>query len=192
MLYSWTRSSRDQSIRWFKFETVELLDYTYTSLDEAKLNELLMCHPYMMTEAKEQMRDWILGLQPSSPLFSKGVVPNGVDMFKGQQFSTVFKRVLSKFQYWGDHQDCENVKRHLDNLEVAIAHIKSNLASVKSAIASQLSSGVANNLQTTTTTRMYEYDSARQRPEDREAISRLENEVARLREQLQQKQKTKQ
>jgi len=113
-------------------------------------------------------------------------------MFKGQQFSTVFKRVLSKFQYWGDHQDCENVKRHLDNLEVAIAHIKSNLASVKSAIASQLSSGVANNLQTTTTTRMYEYDSARQRPEDREAISRLENEVARLREQLQQKQKTKQ
>jgi len=44
------------------------------------------------------------------------VVPNGVDGFKGQQWSTVFSRVKSRFTYYKDDGANRLITAHLDNL----------------------------------------------------------------------------
>jgi len=55
-------------------------------------------------------------LRSSDDLFSGAVVPNGVDGFKGQQWSTVFSRVKSRFTYYKDDGANRLITAHLDNL----------------------------------------------------------------------------
>ena len=56
------------------------------------------------------------GLRSSDDLFSGAVVPNGMDAFKGQQWSTVFSRVKSRFTYFKDDGANRLITTHLDNL----------------------------------------------------------------------------
>ena len=73
-------------------------------------------HPYYFTESKAKLQEWLLGLRSSGDLFSGAVVPNGVEGFKGQQWSTVFSRVKSHFSYFKDDGANRLITTHLDNL----------------------------------------------------------------------------
>ena len=81
------------------------------------MNEFASGHPYYITESKAKVQEWLLGLRSSDDLFSSGaVVPNGVDGFKGQQWSTVFTRVKSHFTYFKDDGANRQITTHLDEL----------------------------------------------------------------------------
>jgi len=93
------------------------LDLTYNTKDEARMNDFAGAHPYYLTESKAKVQEWLLGLRSSDDLFSSGaVVPNGVDKFKGQQWSTVFNRVKYHFAYFKDDGANRLITTHLDNL----------------------------------------------------------------------------
>jgi len=93
------------------------LDHTYNTRDEARINDFAAGHPYYYTESKAKVQEWLLGLRSSDGLFSSGeVVPPGVDAFKGQQWSTVFSRVKSRFTYFKDDGANRLITTHLDNL----------------------------------------------------------------------------
>ena len=96
----------------------EPLDHTYNTRDEARIDDFAVGHPYFFTESKAKVQEWLLGLRSSDDLFSSGaVVPNGVDKFKGQQWSTVFKLVKSHFTYFKDDGANRLITTHLDNLD---------------------------------------------------------------------------
>jgi len=92
------------------------LDYTFNTRDEARMHQFAAFHPYFFTESKAKVQAWLLGLRSSDDLFSGAVVPNGVDGFKGQQWSTVFSRVKSRFTYYKDDGANRLITAHLDNL----------------------------------------------------------------------------
>jgi len=60
------------------------LDYTYTTHDEGKLSDVVIAHPYYFVEAKEKVKQWILGMKVTDELFSSGIVPKGVEKSKGK------------------------------------------------------------------------------------------------------------
>ena len=81
------------------------------------MNDFAGAHPYYLTESKAKVQEWLLGWRSSDDLFSSGaVVPNGVDKFKGQQWSTVFNRVKYHFAYFKDDGANRLITTHLDNL----------------------------------------------------------------------------
>jgi len=92
------------------------LDLTFNTRDEARMHDFAAYHPYYFTESKAKVQEWLLGLRSSDDLFSGAVVPNGVDEFKGQQWSTVFSRVKSHFAYFKDDSANRLITTHLDNL----------------------------------------------------------------------------
>ena len=93
------------------------LDRTFNTRDEARMNYFAAGHPYYYTESKAKVQEWLLGLRSSDALFSSGtVVPNGVEDFKGQQWSTVFTRVKSRFTYYKDDGANRLITTHLDNM----------------------------------------------------------------------------
>jgi len=95
----------------------EPLDHTYNTRDEARMDNFAAGHPYYLTESKAKVREWLLGLRSSDDLFSSGtVVPNGVDRFKGQQWSTVFTRVKYHFAYFKDDGANRLITTHIGNL----------------------------------------------------------------------------
>jgi len=93
------------------------LDYTYNTKDEARMDNFAAVHPYFFTESRAKVQEWLLGLRSSDALFSSGaVLPNGVDAFKRQQWSTMFSRVKSHFTYFKDDGANRLITTHLDNL----------------------------------------------------------------------------
>jgi len=93
------------------------LDHTFNTRDEARMNYFAAHHPYFLTESKAKVQEWLLGLRSSDGLFSSGeVVPPGVDAFKGQQWSTLFTRVKSRFTYYKDDGANRLITTHLDKL----------------------------------------------------------------------------
>ena len=93
------------------------LDHTFNTRDEARMQDFAAMHPYFLTESKAKVQEWLLGLRSSDDLFSSGaVVPNGVNAFKGQHWSTVFTRVKSHFAYFKDDGANRLITTHLDNL----------------------------------------------------------------------------
>jgi len=95
----------------------EPLDHTYNTRDEARMDIFAAVHPYYSAESKAKVQEWLLGLRSSDDLFSSGaVVPNGVNVFKGQQWSTVFSRVKYHFAYFKDDGANRLITTHLDNL----------------------------------------------------------------------------
>jgi len=95
----------------------EPLDLTFNTRDQGRMHDFAGHHPYFFTESKAKVQEWLLGLRSSDDLFSSGaVVPNGVDGFKGQQWSTVFTRVKSHFTYFKDDGANRQITTHLDEL----------------------------------------------------------------------------
>jgi len=93
------------------------LDSRYNTQDEARMGDFGAYPPYFFTESKAKVQAWLLGLRSSDDLFSSGaVVPNGMDVFKGQQWSTVFSRVKYHFSYFKDDGANRLITTHLDNL----------------------------------------------------------------------------
>jgi len=92
------------------------LDGPFNTKDEARMDNFAVYHPYFFTESKAKVQEWLLGLRSSDDLFSGAVVPNGMDAFKGQQWSTVFSRVKSHFTYFKDDGANRLITTHLENL----------------------------------------------------------------------------
>jgi len=116
LLFKTIATPKEQFQRHFTTDDYPL-DWTYNTRDEARMNEFAVAHPYYFTESKAKVQEWLFGLRSSDDLFSSGaVVPNGVDNFKGQQWSTVFSRVKSHFAYFKDDGANRLITTHLDNL----------------------------------------------------------------------------
>ena len=98
------------------FTNDEPLSGTYNTRDEARMGIFSSKHPYYFTESKAKVQEWLLGLRSSDALFSGAVVPNSVNAFKGQQWSTVFSRVKYHFAYFKDDGANRLIATHLDNL----------------------------------------------------------------------------
>ena len=116
LLFKTIATPKEQFQRHFTTDDYPL-DYTFNTRDEAKMDMFAVAHPYYFTESKAKVQEWLFGLRSSDDLFSSGaVVPNGVDGFKGQQWSTVFSRVKSRFTYFKDDGANRLITTHLDNL----------------------------------------------------------------------------
>jgi len=91
-----------------------LLDHTFNTKDKARMHDFAGLHPYYSAESKAKVQEWLIGLRSSDDLFFSGaVVPNGVEAFKGQQWSTVFSRVKSHFTYYKDDGANRLINAHL-------------------------------------------------------------------------------
>ena len=116
LLFKTIATHKEQIQRWFTTDD-EPLDNTFNTKDEARMQNFAAWHPYYYTESKAKVQEWLLGLRSSDELFSSGaVVPNGVDAFQGQQWSTLFTRVKSRFIYFKDDVANKLITTHLDNL----------------------------------------------------------------------------
>jgi len=120
LLFKTIMTPKEYLQRWFTNDD-EPLDRTFNTKDEAKMNVFAGHHPYFLTESKAKVQEWLLGLRSSDNLFSGAVVPNGMDNFKGQQWSTVFTRVKYNFAYYKDDGANRLITTHLDNLLGEIA-----------------------------------------------------------------------
>ena len=125
-LYKTKISTKQHFQSYFKNDN-EPLVFTFTTYDEAKLNEFVTVHPYYFVEVQKKVKQWILGLKVTDELFRSGVVPKGVDILKGQSFDTVFKKLKYKFEYFNDMEGSELIDEHLDALLLEVAAIKNKL-----------------------------------------------------------------
>ena len=103
------------------------LDSTFTTHDEVRLYVFTFVHPYYFEEAKEKVKQCILGLKVTDDLFSSGVVPKGCYGLKGQAFKSAFKRVKYHYEYFNDMEGSELINDHLDALLVEVCAIMDKL-----------------------------------------------------------------
>jgi len=115
LLFKTIMTPKEQFQRYFTNDDYPL-DGTFNTRDEAKMDMFAVAHPYYLTESKAKVQEWLLGLRSSDDLFSGAFVPNGVNEFKSQQWSTLFSRVKSRFTYYKDDGANRLLTAHLDKL----------------------------------------------------------------------------
>jgi hypothetical protein len=88
--------------------------------DEQRVHTWLSIHPSYMNKVK--VKAWLLGLKLNDELFKdkEKKLPKGCGSKAGHSFSSLFRKSLERYAFFGDEEGLAEIKTHLESLEAEI------------------------------------------------------------------------